>query len=405
MKPTITSSTVASTVFLLLFLLWTPALVTSSFIKIPVQERTKTLKEHLAHVKAEVHGLNVARGLVKGPSPPYSLKVANMSTHFISNISVGSPPQNFTVLLKTGATGIWIPSSTCPTDVYDMCKHHSRYNRSLSKTYVREGQMIGSAGMVGEISKDKVSLGGASVLNQSFAEVFQYSYNGSGIPYDGTLGLGMAQRVFSNDSSLFLSMVEQNVIDKIVYGLYYRKNSTDPNDSGGFIIGGRNDSVYNGNLTYVNSTQWYMWEFRIDRVLLLDTADMPPLCPDGCDAVPNTGSHFISASRKDLDVLHRHLGAVYFADDHTYLFNCSTLGDIQPVYISIGETLFKLPWQSFVDKVAGPTAHELCISSFVAYNDNTTSGAWTFGDAFFTSVYVEFDADRSRLGFGQMRFI
>ena len=381
---------------------------TNSFIKLPVQERTKTLKEHLAHVKAEVHSQNAAHSLRRSvrDSPPYHVTVGNRSTNFFCNISIGTPPQNFTVLLRTDITAVWVPSSLCPVDRFDMCRNHRQYNRTLSKTYRRNGQRFGDNGMYCELSYDTVSLGGASVVNQSFAEAFQYIYNDTGIPYDGLFGLGLRQRIFSNDSSIFVNMIQQNVIDSIVFGIYYRKNSTDPNDSGGLIIGGRNESVYKKNLVYVNCTSQYLWQFTVDLVFL-NTTDKQTLklCPHGCTGYPGIGSHFISASRKDLDKLHHYLGAVYSADDHTYLFNCSALEDIQPVYICIGKNPFKLPWQSFVDKVAGPTTHEICISSFVAYDDNTTSGAWTFGDAFFTSVYVEFDADKGRMGFGQSRFV
>ena len=376
---------------------------TNGYVKLPVTQRTKTHQEHLRHLRSEVYSLNLARGISPPSlhdSQPYVVTAGNTSTHFYINISMGSPHQHFTVLMRSDTTGVWLPSSLCPTDVYDMCRNHRQYNRSESSTYIRDGTMFGNHGMYCVLSSDAISLGGTRVLDQTFAEAIQYQYNDSGIPYDGLFGLGLRQKTFLNSKSLFVSMVEQLIVTEKVFGVYFQKKSNDPSDSGGLIIGGRNESLYHGNLTYVNCTNQYVWEVVMDRVILLDTPDMPPLCSYGCKASPAVGTHFISASKVDLDVLHQHLGASSFEIDLTYLFNCSALDKIPSVYISLGETLFKLPWQSFVDIIVGPTGNVICISSFVAY-DSDKPGDWSFGDAFFTSLYVEFDIDGNRMGFAQ----
>ena len=377
--------------------------VINGYIRLPVTERTKTLKEHLIHMKAEVDSQHIARGLYSGEQvgkdPPYHVGVANMSTHFFSNISVGMPHQEFTVVLRTDTTGIWIPSVQCPASVYQICHDHRLYNSSSSSSFIKMGQMFGYGGMVGQVNYERVTIGRASVTHQAFAEAFSYNYNNN-MPYDGLLGLDFVQRIFSNDKSLFMNMVEQYVIEEMVYGMYFRKTSTDPNDSGALIIGGRDESLYHDNLTYVDGTNEYMWQFAIDSVVLLDKPDMPPLCPKGCTAVPNTGSHFISASKADLNVLHQHLGASS-AGDFTYLFDCSALDKIPAVYIALGGKPFKLPWQSFVDVMVGPTGDVICVSSFIAYDSDEPGSSWSIGDAFFTSVYVEFDPGNNRIGFAQ----
>ncbi len=392
--------------FLVFVLVCIHAVLTNGYIRLPVTERTKTLKEYLIHVKAEVDSQHIARGLygeLEGKDPPYHVGVANMTSHFFSNVSVGTPHQEFTVVLRTDTTGIWVPSVQCPATVYQICRDHKQYDSSKSSSFVKNGQMFGYGGMVGQVNYDRFTIGRASVTHQAFAEAFSYNYNDTSMPYDGLLGLDLVQKIFSNDESLFMNMVDQYVIgeSEMVYGIYFRKTSTDPDDSGALIIGGRDESLYHGNLTYVNGTNEYMWKFVIDNVVLQDMPNIPPLCPNGCTAVPNTGSHFISASKADLDILHQNLGAVYFSRDLTYLFNCSALDKIPAVYISVGATPFKLPWQSFVDIIVGPTGDVICVSSFVAYDSDVSGGSWSVGDAFFTSLYVEFDPGNNRIGFAQ----
>ena len=370
--------------------------------KVHIQRKPKTFRGYLDSARQDA--LFHTKGKVGASASPWRQDVGTINSDFFATITVGTPPQMFSVVLKTGTGGLWIPSAMCPTWRYDMCKDHRRYERDRSETYVREGQAMGYGGMVAELSYDTVGIAGQSVKGQSFAEVSQYYYNDSSIPYDGLLGLDIVQHWFSNDASIFTNMIRQDIIDEIVYGLYFLKNSSDPNKSGGLIIGGRDHSLFHGNLTYVPSTYDVMWQFNINEIILLES-DLPPLCKGGCTAVPQSGSHFIISGHGLIDELHRRLGAT-FSDDHTYHFDCSSLHKLQPVYFSIGTALLELPWQSYVDRVMGPQGEIVCLSSFVGTYDLGTYDLDTYGfslgDAFFTSVYVEFDPDRQRMGFAQL---
>lgn len=319
------------------------------------------------------------------------------SDYFIQ-ITVGTPPQSFNVSLNTYMSGLWIPSSKCPTKTYEICKNHNRYNHENSSSYEKEGQVAGYAGMVADLAYDIVAVAGQSVANQSFAEVVQYNTSDPYLPYDGIWGLNMNlnQTVFFNDTSILKNMVDQNIMESALYGLYYHKNSTSRAQAGGLILGGRNASLYAGDLLYVNTTLNTAWQFTVDKVLLFGSK-MPPLCTEGgCQAVLDTGSRYIVAGHRLMDSLHRYLGATVFAKNYTYQFNCSALEKLLPVYFSVGQSVFQVPWQSYVVKVEGK-----CLSSFVGVDD-LAGTYWYLGDPFFASVYVEFDADNRRVGLGQL---
>ena len=128
-------------------------------LEVPVQKKTKAFNEYF----------NFKQDTLSSSQPFGS------SDYFIP-IYIGTPPQYFTILLDTISTGIWVISALCPSDVV-MCKYHRKYDRSRSKTYIREGQMMGYAHMVAELSIDTVTLGGGRVSNQTFAEAIQYTYN------------------------------------------------------------------------------------------------------------------------------------------------------------------------------------------------------------------------------------
>ena len=388
-------------VVLVLLLLVVTVSAIAGVHKLHVQRKPKSFEEYVSSAQREAQAFSRV-GVSAGP---WNQDVETFSSDYCTSITIGTPPQTFSVILRTDVEGMWVPSSMCPVEIYDMCRDHRRYDRTMSSTYVRGGQMFGFGHMYSELSYDTVGIAGQSVKGQSFAEAFQYGYNDSSIPYDGLLALGMRQRIFSNDSSIFTNMIEQDIIDEIVYGMYFLKNSSDPSKSGGLVIGGRDPSLFYGNLTYVPSTYDNVWQFNINEILLLES-QLPPLCKGGCTAVPYTGSHFIISSSELIDELHRRLGAATFNDDHTYHFDCSSLHKLQPIYFSIGTALLELPWQSYVDIVMGPQGEIICLSSFVGVDDLGGSDGFppgfSLGDAFFTSVYMEFDASKQRMGFGQL---
>lgn len=363
------------------------------YLGIPLQSRThQSMSKHLAHASQERQ--------LHSSSDHYKLAVGFKSSRFIANLTVGTPPQSFSVLLNSYITGLWLPSAMCPVDKYNMCKSHRRYDRNASTTYIDEGQTADLGGMLANLSMDTVSLAGLNVTNQSFAEVIEYNEAYTSAPYDGLLGLGLSQNVFYNDSSIFANMVTQTLINSAVFGLYYIKNSSDATNSGGLIIGGRNESLYLGELTYVSSTSSDTWQFVVKHVVLVNSPKMPPLCPSGCKSMLNSGSRFISTNHRTMDTLHRYLGAIVFADDYTYQFNCSNLHQLETVYVSIGGALFRIPWQSYVDVVKDSKGKTACVSTFVGLDD-VAGYNWYFGEAFFASMYVEFDADNQRIGFAQ----
>lgn len=375
-----------------------------SLFKLDLDGSARTLKEHMTLSKQE-QDLHRTQG---GPGKLQELPLIFNSSHYVGKITVGTPPQTFAVLLNSMVAGLWIPSALCPVDRFKMCQDHAQYIRNASSTYVNINQVVGLNGMLANVSLDTVNLAGMAIGNQSFAEVSRYDTQPpTPVPYDGLLGLAPPQTVFENFTSIFSSLVAQQLIDHAVYGMYIVKNSSDAQKSvGGLLIGGRDKSRYNGDLTYTECTGDDMWMFAVKSILLLGSPDMPPLCPeDGCQAILNSASRFVATNHRTMDTLHKYLGAIKFSSDYTYQFNCSTLDQLPTIYMSIQHSLFALPWQSYVEQLKDSKGRTTtCVSNFVGLDDVAGTN-WYLGEAFFASLYVEFDIEGKQIGFAQQTYL
>ena len=58
---------------------------------------------------------------------------------YYGEISLGSPPQTFSVVFDTGSANLWVPSARCK--VLDLaCLLHNRYSSARSSTYAKDGR-------------------------------------------------------------------------------------------------------------------------------------------------------------------------------------------------------------------------------------------------------------------------
>ncbi|XP_045557881.1 pepsin A-like [Salmo salar] len=134
-----------------------------------------------------------------------------MKLAYFGVISIGTPPQSFTVIFDTGSSNLWIPSIYCSSAA---CANHNKFNPGLSSTFKNAGKSLsiqyGTGSMTGFEGFDTVVVGGIPVKNQIFGLSQSEAPFMAHMKADGILGLAYPRLAASQATPVFDNMMTQH---------------------------------------------------------------------------------------------------------------------------------------------------------------------------------------------------
>lgn len=189
-----------------------------------------------------------------------------------SEIAIGTPPQTFKVILDTGSSNLWVPSSHCNSIA---CFLHTSYDASASSTYKKNGSdfeiRYGSGSLSGYVSQDTVQLGDMKIEHQDFTEAtsepgLAFAFG----RFDGILGLGYDSISVNGIVPPFYQLVNRGLLDEPVFAFYLGDSTSEGGDESEICLGGLNREHYTGNLTKIPLRRKAYWEVDLDALTFGD---------------------------------------------------------------------------------------------------------------------------------------
>ncbi|XP_047337416.1 aspartic proteinase A1-like [Impatiens glandulifera] len=233
-----------------------------------------------------------------------------LDAQYYGEISIGTPPQNFTVVFDTGSANLWIPSSKCILSIG--CLVHNRYKHKKSSTYKNIGDRCkihyGSGTVSGVLSQDSVQIGELIVHDQIFMEATReggLSFATS--QFDGIFGLGFQEIAVGDVVPVWYNMVEQELLKEEVFSFWINR---DPNgkEGGEIVLGGVNTRRFKKKHNYVPLTQKGYWQFQMDDFILGNHTT--GLCGvGGCAAIVDSGTSLIAGPSSVVAEINHAIGA------------------------------------------------------------------------------------------------
>jgi saccharopepsin len=314
-----------------------------------------------------------------------------MNAQYYTEITLGTPPQNFKVILDTGSSNLWVPSAKCTSIA---CFLHSKYVSGSSSTYKANGSEFsihyGSGSMEGFVSNDVLSIGDIRIRNQDFAEALKepglaFAFG----KFDGILGLAYDTISVNHIVPPFYNMINQDLVDSPVFS--FRLGSSEE-DGGEAIFGGIDESCYEGELAYVPVRREAYWEVELEQIAFGDEF----LELENTGAAIDTGTSLIVLPTDIAEMLNTQIGARRSWNGQ-YQVDCATIPKLPTLSFYFDGKAYPLKGSDYILDVQGT-----CISSFTGMDINLPGGAlWIIGDVFLRKYYTVYDLEQSAIGFAR----
>ncbi|KAM9429594.1 renin-like [Salvelinus alpinus] len=320
-----------------------------------------------------------------------------LDAQYYGEISIGSPAQMFNVVFDTGSANLWVPSYNC-SPLYTACFTHNRYDASKSRTHIENGTgfsiQYASGNVRGFLSEDVVVVGGIPVV-QVFAEVTALP----AIPFifakfDGVLGMGYPNVAIDGITPVFDRIMSQHVLKEDVFSVYYSKDPMHK-PGGELVLGGTDPDYYTGTFNYMGTRKAGKWEVNMKGV---SVGEEMLFCMEGCMAVIDTGSSYITGPASSVSVLMKTIGATELAEGG-YTVNCDRVKSLPSVTFHLGGHEYTLTEEDYI-LWQSQFGEDICSVTFRGLDVPPPTGPiWILGANFIARYYTEFDRRNNRIGF------
>ncbi|KAM6308995.1 pepsin A-like [Aegotheles albertisi] len=331
----------------------------------------------------------------------YEPLVNYLDNEYFGVISIGTPPQLFTVIFDTGSSNLWVPSIYCSSQA---CQNHHRFNPNASSTFVSTNIPLeisyGTGSMNGTLGNDTVRVGSITIHNQTFGLAKTEASFFASSPFDGILGLAYPSISASGAMPVFDSMIVQHLVSQSLFSFFLSGNWM----SGSFVHFGGIDSSYTTNgIKWISLSAETYWQFTMDNVTV---RGKNVACTNSCQAIMDTGTSLLAMPSNDLKQLYSALGASSNGQRLLSLtyhcvppeVNCLTSIFLPNIIFNINNQSFPLTPRAYV-RLSGFQ----CTLGFQEIDIPTSSGGlWILGDVFIREYYVIFNRANNSLGLSRL---
>jgi len=368
--------------------------------KMPIHKKMPSGKEiMMRRANAKPMPSKFTNRLQKG-SQPFSDYVDNF---YLGNITLGTPEQNFQIVLDTGSSNLWIIDDSCTEDcdgisnpLFGPVWNKEKYSHDASSSYVEDGREFeiyyGSGSCYGNLAIDTLKLAGFTVAKQTFgaatgiAEVFQY------FPIDGILGLGWP--ALSEDDVVPPIQNMKPQLDSYLFTVWLDRHvKPSEGQTGGLITYGAIDTDNcDSDIVYTKITSETYWEFNIEGFTAGSYNN-----PTKASAISDTGTSFIYGPSDDIDNIISLSGAEYDFNTGLYIVDCSAAKKLVDLVFTVNKKKLTIPGsEHVVDLELDDGMCALGVDYGFGFDFD-----WLLGDSVIRTYCTIYDVGGERIGFSK----
>ncbi|KAJ7491358.1 aspartic peptidase domain-containing protein [Mycena galericulata] len=342
----------------------------------------------------------------RGTTEDLNITDLSTDTYYSIPISIGTPPQHFSLALDTGSSDLWVAATSCSGCPSGFVP----YDSSASSTALANGSALvttafGTGSATGSVFKDTIQMGTYSVEQSTFMVAASVSTNLIVSEISGVVGLAFQGLAKTGGTPFWQSIITSGQAAAPEMGMWLARaagtsNTTSDALGGVFTFGGTNTSLYAIqdveflNLTGPASTYWMLnvssFQARNQRINITRSTSL---------AAFDTGTTGIGGPPAEVEAIWATVpgSSLSTSGDGFYQFPCNTLLDIAVSFV--GSRVLLL---NEVDMNLGPISGNFCLGAIFALTpDSASAPGWVFGTAFLKNYYTIFRSEPPSMSFAE----
>lgn len=338
----------------------------------------------------------------------------NADSSYYGAMTIGTPPQQFNVILDTGSSDLWLASNQCTACPSGTPEFDSTQSSSFTAANNQPVTIqYGSGAVQGTLAQDTVSMGGFTVSKQTFLNVQQTTNSLLGGSVAGIMGLAFQSLASTKALPFWQALVNNNMWTSPEMSFWLTRFLDDPTvqaeEPGGVLtLGGTNSSLFTGDIQFLNMpsdvTQSF-WLLQMSSVTAQGN-NVQIATGNSAMAAIDTGTTLIGGPSTDVRNIWAAVpGSSPLTDSMAgfYGFPCKT--NVQ-ISLSFGGNSWPI---STADMNLGASGTDgQCVGGIFDLAAGSSAGGgggnpnWVVGDTFLKNVYTVFRSNPPSIGFAQL---
>jgi hypothetical protein len=332
-------------------------------------------------------------------------KHGGQASEYFGEVTVGSPPQKFTVVFDTGSGNLLLPSKEC---VDDACTNHKQFNPAASSTALQiayadapstavseDGSRdvvtitFGTGEITGVYVRDRICLGAEYVCCKAdFVAASEESDEPfSLVPFDGILGLSLPQMAEGPAFSIVDALIGAGALQKGVFAVFFGNED----EQSEVTFGSYKKERLASEVFWAPVTVPGYWQVAMDDITVNN--ERLGLCRNGnqkCQVAVDTGTSLLAGPSDIVSTLREKLEV---SDD------CSNIEKLPDLSFIVGDHVLSLKAEDYVARHPGR-----CSLGLMSIDVPPPKGPlFIFGDPFLRKYYTIYDREHMRVGFALAR--
>ncbi|KAJ7090940.1 aspartic peptidase A1 [Mycena belliarum] len=319
-------------------------------------------------------------------------------------------PQPFNVILDTGSSDLWVADTSCTRCSRETPLFNPSASTSFQTSSATTTISYGSGQVAGIVASDKVSMGNFSLAKQGFLAVDRTSANLLSGSVSGIMGLAFGAISSTRSVPFWQGLIADRQLSAPEMSFWLtrfrgKRGVREEEPGGAFTLGGRNASLFQGDIEFIDAGQASFWLLGLSGVTAQGN-NVKVATGNAAPSAIDTGTTLIGGPTPDVNAIWAQVpGASLIGDSMPgfFQFPCSTTVQIN---MAFGGKSWPI---NPADMNLGPgTGGTMCLGGIfdlsLGSNIQANSGnpTWVVGDTFLKNVYTVFRQSPLSIGFAQL---